>query len=51
MREDRVHQFFFSGFKVHRNDEALNKFGHFGTNKMRAQQLSGLLVEDRLDQS
>src|SRR5829696_4415566 len=51
MREDRVHQFFFGGFKPHGNDEALDEFSDFGPYHVGAQQPSGLGVENRLDQS
>ena len=51
MREDRVHQFFLGGFEVHRHDEALDQFGHFGADHVRAEQLAGLLVEDGLDEA
>jgi len=44
-------KFFFGRFQIHRNDEALNQFGDFRAAQMRAEQLSGLLVEDDLDQT
>lgn len=49
MREDGVHQLFFSGLKVHRNNKPFNQLGHFCANHMSAQKLSGLLVENGFD--
>src|SRR5687768_2256185 len=51
MREDRVHQFLFSGFETHGDYKALDKFGDFGAYHMGAQQPSGLGIENRLNQS
>ena len=51
MREDRVHQLFLGGLEVHGDDEALDQLGHFGADHVRAEQLAGLRVEDRLDQA
>ncbi len=51
VREDRVHQFFFGGLQIHRNHIALDQFGHFGADHVRAEQLAGFLVEDHLDQT
>jgi hypothetical protein len=50
MREDRVHQLFLGRLEVHGDDEALDQLGHFRADHVRAEQLAGLLVEDRLDQ-
>src|ERR1700722_3373748 len=51
MREDGVHQLFFRGFEVHGNHIALDEFGHFGADHVRAKQLAGLLVEDHFYQA
>ncbi len=51
MREDRVHQLFFSGFQVHRDHIALDQFRDFRANHMCAEQLPGLLVKDDLNQA
>jgi hypothetical protein len=51
MREDRVHQLFLGRLQVHGDDEALDQFGHFRADHVRAQQLAGLGVEDGLDQA
>jgi len=46
MREDRVHQFFFGGFEIHRYDVALNKLGHF-----RADHVGAVIATSRIMQS
>src|SRR5437868_9492134 len=51
MREYRVHQFFFRGLQVHGDHAALDQFGHFGADHVRAEQLPALVVEDYLDQA
>ena len=43
-----MHQFFFRGFEIHRDDITLDQFSDFGADHMRAQQLSGLGIEDDL---
>src|SRR5210317_848961 len=40
MRENCTHQFSFGGFKAARNRKALDKFGYFWANHMRAKQLT-----------
>ena len=37
--------------QIHRDHEALDQFGHFGADHVRAEQLAGLLVEDDLDEA
>src|SRR5262245_8762637 len=51
MREDGVDQVFLGGFELHGNDEALNQFGHLGTDHMGAEELAALGIENRLDQA
>ena len=51
MRENGVHQLFFSGFEIHGNYVALDQFGDFGTDHVRTEQLAGLVVKNHLDQS
>ena len=51
MREDGVDQLFLGGLEIHRDHEALDQFGDFRPDQMRAEQLAGLLVEDDLDQT
>src|SRR6187402_1597955 len=51
MREDGVEQFFFRRLEIHRHHKALDQFGDFGADQMRAEQLPGLLVEDHLAQA
>ena len=51
MREDRVHQFFFCGLEIHRDHVALDQFGNFRADHVRAQQLTCLLVKDDLNQA
>ena len=43
-------QFLFRRLQVHRDHEALDQFGDLGADHMRAEELSGRRVEDRLDQ-
>src|SRR5207253_6428552 len=43
--------FFFRGLQVHGDYVALDQFGYFGADHVRAEQLPGLLVEDHLDQA
>src|ERR1043166_9063669 len=50
MREDGVHQLFFGGLQIHRHHVALDQFGHLGTDHVRADERTGLLVEDDFDQ-
>jgi hypothetical protein len=50
MREDRVHQIFLGCLQVHGNDIALDQLRHFRADHVRAKQLAGFLIEDRLDQ-
>src|SRR5690606_7812189 len=51
MREDRMHKLFLGRLEVHGDDETLDQFGHFRADEMGAEQLAGLLVEDRLDET
>ena len=51
MREYRVHQLGFGGFQCLADAKALNEFGHFGANHMRAQQLAGLSIEHGFHQA
>ena len=51
MREDGVHEVFFGGFQAHRDHEALDEFGNFCADHMRAQELAGLGVEDGFDEA
>ena len=46
-----MHQLFLGRLKIHRDHVALDQFGHLGADHVRAQELSGLLVEDHLDQA
>ena len=50
VRKYRVHQFFLGRLAIHRNDEALDEFGDFRADEMRAEQLPGLFVEDGFDE-
>ena len=51
MREDGVHQLFFGGLQVHRHHVALDQLGDLGADHVGADERSGLLVEDHLDQA
>ena len=51
MRENGVHQVFFRGFQAHRDNEALDEFGDFGTHHMRAEKLACFGVEDGFDET
>ena len=41
-------EFLFRGFQAHRDDEALNQFGDFGSDHMGADEFSGFGVEEVL---
>src|ERR1700688_1886167 len=51
MREHGVHELFFRGLQVHGDDVALDQLGHFHADHVRAEQLSGLFVEDHFHQA
>ena len=51
VREDRVDQLFLRRLEVHGDDETLDELRHLGTDEMGAEELAGLLVEDRLHQA
>lgn len=49
VREDRVHQVFLGAFHRARDREALNEFGDFRADHVRAEKLAGRFVEDCFD--
>ena len=51
MRENGVNQVFFGGFQLSADYIALDQFGHFRADHMRAQQFACLGVEHGLDQT
>src|SRR5690348_9383489 len=51
MREHGMHQFFFSGLQVHRNDVALDQFCYLGADHVSAEQLPGIFLKNDLHEA
>src|SRR5882724_6054054 len=51
MREDGVHELLLRGLEIHRHHVALDQLGDLGAHHVRAEQLSGRLVEYHLHQA
>src|ERR1700704_434879 len=51
MREDRAHQVLLRRLELHRDDEPLNELGDLRAHHVRADELAGLGIEDRLDET